>query len=210
MSVHTGADPSTPSAGRATRGAFRAAIVAALLTCGFAGSARAQAPWIDWYGPPADGMYGLRFGMDPASADEALAPLGLRRASGRVGSLRYEGKLDGVPAELVCDFLPDAAGATHQRLYRIAVLWNDVGGGTRRPLALFRTLDARLSQRYDRPKHTRDATEGTLSTGAGYWLRVYQGVEMHAQLDLRSRGPERYYVRLVLDYPQLHPEMAER
>ena len=200
-----------------TKGVLRAigvgvvVMVWSVLSCGLAPSrAAAQAPWLGWYGPPADGMFGVRFAMDLTSADEALAPLGLLRLSGRTGSLRYQGKLDGVKGELVCDFLADGNGPGRERLYRIAVMWSDISGGTHHALTLFRTLDARLKQRYDQPKLAKDATEGTLSTGSGYWLRIYQGPEMHAQLDLRAQGPERYYVRLVLDYPQLHPELAKK
>lgn len=204
------AHPSTKGALRAI-GVGGVLVAWSVLCCGVTPSpAAAQAPWRGWYGPPADGMFGVRFDMDPTSADEALAPLKLRRLSGRVYSLRYEGKLIGVTAELVCDFLPDATDAARERLNRITVMWSDISGGTHRALTLFETLDAVLKQRYNEPKLAKDATEGTLSTGAGFWVRIYQGPEMHAQLDLRASAPERYYVRLVLDYPQLHPELAEK
>jgi hypothetical protein len=193
----------------------RARLLAlAVLLCGavpiiVVAQAPGGGPWQGWYGPPADGIYGIRFGMDRLAVDEVVRGLGLQERPGRPTSLRYEGRLEGRSVELVCDFLDAAADRARSPLYRIQLLWRDISGGTRGPLTLFSRLDARLAGRYGDPRLRRNSTEGKLSTAEGIYLRIYEDVEVHAQLELRAQAPERYYVRLELDYPQLHPEFTQ-
>jgi len=182
---------------------MRIPVLTAWLLLLLAGPAVAQDPWEGWVGPPADGIWGLRFGMDRATVDATLVARGLQEAHARAGTMRHIGRENGRTLEVLTLFDADARG---DRLYRIQVRWDDMDGSPERAQRFFDAWDEWLSGRYGGPLFRTDGGSDLL-TGSGASLRLYQGTEMQAILELKAPRPGRLDLTLLLDYPQLHPEL---
>jgi hypothetical protein len=170
----------------------------------------AQEPWLGWHGPPAEGIYGMRFGMDRATVEAKAEAAGLTVRRSRHGTLRFDGRLEGYSAELVAEFVDDALGGLGGRLRRIQVRWTDFPVMAEQAVGLFRDLDADLRARHGAPLVVRNSSPNQLSTGMGIYRRVYRDVELQAVLELKAPRPDRYDLTLGLEYPQLSPELSGR
>jgi hypothetical protein len=169
-------------------------------------AAVAQSPWRGWVGPWADGIFGLRFGMDRAACRRQVQEeLDLRARSARPGTLRYEGRLAGAPASLVLEFTDGPHGGG-ELLHRILIAWEGIGGGGSRAQKLFELLEKGLRERYGSPLLIRDASIADISSGYKEAVRLHEGPEAQAQLTLRSPGTGNLRVQLILISPQLHPD----
>jgi hypothetical protein len=171
-------------------------------------SARAQEPWDGWHGPPSEGVAGIRFGMDREAVGEAARAQGFHQLEAREGTMRFSGKLYGRRMELLAEFQQDTLGGFGGRLYHLRVTWDDLKGGAGGAVQFFEKIDAGLAARHGTSLLSRDSSPGQLSTGTGRYLRVYRDVELQAVLELTAPRPERYNLTLLMDYPQLHPELA--
>lgn len=167
----------------------------------------AQAPWDGWHGPPSDGAAGVRFGMDRESVGLAAREAGFTQLEARKGTMRFGGKLHGRRVELLAEFHDDASG---ERLSHLQVTWDDLRGGPGGAVRFFEDVDAKLTARHGLPAASRDSSPGQLSTGTGSYLRLYRDVELHAVLELKAVRPDRFLLTLLMDYPQLQPELAGR
>ncbi len=169
-----------------------------------------EEPWQGWHGPPADGAYGVRFGMDRFMVGEILVSKGLKARGSRSGTQRYAGKIGGRPAELVAEFHDDAAGGLGGRLMRIQIRWKELGGGAGRALALFHSHAERLAKNYGAPMVEQDTNASELETGRGVAKRLFRGVEAQTVLELKASRPRRYDLTILIDSPQIHPDLAGR
>ena len=159
-------------------------------------------PWIGWHGPFVDGLIGLRFGMDRVSALRVARDRDLISRAARDGQMRFEGEFLGEPAEVLLDFTEADDPGASGHLHRIRVQWN-LFGLPQRPLALFGRLDGMLASRYGDPVRTQDDGFTALDRGDGLVRKLYFGPETRAQVDLQAYRPQRYYVILALENPQL-------
>lgn len=182
---------------------MRIPVLLVVFLLSLATPAVAQDPWEGWVGPPADGLWGLRFGMDRVTVDARLQEIGLRQAHARTGTMRHAGHLEDRSLEVVTLYHEDARG---ERLYRIQVRWDDLQGPPEKSIRLFDRWDQWLQERYGWPLLESGAGSGLL-TGSGASLRLYQGPEMQAILELKSPRPGRIDMALILDHPQLHPDL---
>lgn len=187
-----------------------AAVGALSLTLLESAVVRAQEPWLGWHGPPAEGAYGMRFGMDRATVEEAAHAAGLKTRRSRAGTLRFEGRLEGYSVEVVAEFLDDARGGLGGRLTRIHLRWPELPLGASKAVQLFEAFEERMTRRHGTPLLRRDSNPGELSTGRGAYQRLYRDVELQAVLELKATRPERYDLSLLLDYPQLTPQLTGR
>ena len=167
-------------------------------------------PWLGWHGPPADGALGVRFGMDRFMVGEVFAARGLAARGSRAGTLRYEGTVDGRTAEVLAEFHDDVASGLGGRLMRIHIKWKDLTGGAARALELFTRHAARLSKTYGPPMFEQDTNVSELETGRGSAVRLFRGVEAQTVLELKAPRPRRYDLSILIDSPQIHPELATR
>ncbi len=160
-------------------------------------------PWEGWYGPPADGLIGLRFGMDRFVVLRTMADRDdLESRAARDGQLRFEGRFLGATAEVLLDFTEPSTGDRTGRLRRIQVQWR-LFGLPNRPLSLYDRLDGLLAARYGGPVSEHDDGYAALDSGDGVVRRMYVGPEARAQVQIEAYRPQRYWVILALESPQL-------
>ncbi|NNM33860.1 MAG: hypothetical protein HKO53_12375 [Gemmatimonadetes bacterium] len=171
------------------------------------GSAAAQDPWEGWFGPPSDGIYGVRFGMDRTTVDALFQKMGLRQATARPGTMRHVGKLEGHSAEVVTEFEEDLYSGVGGRLYRIRITWPDLRLRAGKALQWFDRWDRDYAERYGPPRAQRDPGRSNLVNAVASYLRLYQGTQMQAILELKAPKPGRLDLILLLDSPQLHPAL---
>lgn len=167
----------------------------------------AQVPWNGWHGPPSEGIAGVRFGMDRESVGMAAREAGLHQLDARRGTMRFGGRLHDRRVELLVEFHEDPVG---HRLSRIQLTWDDLKGGAGGAVRFFEGIDAKLTAGHGPPLARQDSSPGQLSTGTGAYLRLYRDVELQAVLELKAIRPDRYNLTLMMDYPQLQPELAGR
>ncbi|HKK70678.1 MAG TPA: hypothetical protein VKA86_05625 [Candidatus Krumholzibacteria bacterium] len=162
-------------------------------------------PWEGWYGPLADGLIGLRFGMDRFVVLRTMADReDLESSAARDGQLRFEGRFLGQAAEVLLDFTEPTPGDHTGRLHRIQVQWR-LFGLPSRPLRLYEQLDGLLAARYGDPVSEHDDGFAALDSGDGLVRRVYVGPEARAQVQIEAYRSQRYWVILALESPQLTP-----
>jgi hypothetical protein len=163
--------------------------------------------WDGWHAPLADGYGNLRFGMDRATVAQLLSEAGYRPLNARSGTLRFAGKLDGQSVELLAEFRADARAGEGGRLCRIQLHWDGLGGPTSRALALFERWESELARRYEAPLLAEEDGANALEGGRGRFVRLHQGPEMQAILELRAVRTNRFRMLLTLDSPQLQPKL---
>lgn len=179
-----------------------------------AGAPDPQRPWIGWYGPFTDGLVDLRFGMDRFTALRVARDRGLDGQPARDGELRFEGEFLGERAELRLTFTmpetdddgaPIDDGIRRGQLRRIQITWS-LFGLPHKPLKLFEQLDGLMAKRYGEPVLSEDDGFSALDVGDGVVRSVYFGREARAQVEVQAYRPERYYVVIALENPQLSGE----
>mgnify|MGYP006277772871 CR=1 FL=1 len=159
--------------------------------------------WEGWYGPPADGLIGLRFGMDRFVVLRTMADRDdLESRAARDGQLRFEGRFLGETAEVLLDFTEPSDVDRTGRLRRIQVQWR-LFGLPNRPLSLYDRLDGLLAARYGDPVSEHDDGYAALDSGDGLVRRMYVGPEARAQVQIEAYRSQRYWVILALESPQL-------
>ncbi len=169
-------------------------------------SASAQ-PWELWHVPIADGWGEIRFGMSRSEAVALVEAKGLRADNARAGTLRHVGKLDGRSAQVVTAYVADRVSGRSGRLYHIEVYWPEVHNTATGALARYRELEAEMEERYGPPVYEDDDGAGALRSASGRFIRIFQGPEMQAVLDLSAVKRNHYQLRMTLDSPQLHPKL---
>ena len=191
---------------------MRLAATIGLVTCallpavklGAGQTVRTERPWEGWHQQLADGVIGLRFGMDRFTVADILVERGFAARPGRGGTLRYEGKLLDEQVMAVLTFNDAANAGMGGRLHEIQLHWN-LAGLPRVPLRLFERLDGMLESRYGVPLAVESAGRGALETGNGVERKFYEGPEARAVLELLSLRPERFDLVFRLESPQLEP-----
>lgn len=170
--------------------------------------AGAQDPqWTNWHGPVADGWLGLRFGMGRVQVSRWIEGLGLKAENSRAGTMRHRGKLSKKRVQVVTGFVEDRYSGRNGRLHHIELIWPEVDLTPSRAYESFQALEARLKERYGDPFFEDNGGRVTIINGGGRILQVYQGPEMQAVLEIESAARGQFNMRLVLDSPQLHPDL---
>jgi hypothetical protein len=168
----------------------------------------AQDPaWESWHGPVSDGWLGLRFGMGRFQVARQVESFGLKPENSRSGTMRHRGKLEKKSVQVVTDFVEDRWSGRSGRLHHIELIWLEVGITADRAYSTFESIETELETRYGLPVHEQGGGRSTIINAGGRVLRVYRGPEMQAVLEIESAARGRYNMRLVLDSPQLHPEL---
>jgi hypothetical protein len=163
--------------------------------------------WEGWHIPVADGFQRLRFGMDRATTSELLLGQGYKALHARAGTLRFERRLDGQTIELLAEFVEDARAGEGGRLCRLQLLWDRLEIPTARAMRLFESWERELERRYELPVFADEDGANALEGGRGRFVRLYQGPEMQAVLELRAVRPIQFRMLLTLDSPQLRPSL---
>jgi hypothetical protein len=165
-------------------------------------------PWIGWYGPVADGLYGLRFGTGAFEVSEKMEAKGLRTSHPRPYTLRFEGRILGEQGGLVAEFTTARPGAKESRLRAVQIRWI-LRGLPKGPLKLFDSLDQMLHQRYGEPVDSRQDGPAALENGRGVYHRLFYGPEARALLELEALGQLEYSLVIRIECPQL-PDPREQ
>ncbi len=161
-------------------------------------------PWEGWYGPFADGAFGLRFGMDRATVARIADEHAWKVLASRDRTLRYEARVAGLKGEVLLLFLDD--GGADGRLREIRVSWT-LDGLPQRPWRLYQRLVELLEKRYGEAVAVQEEDgRQSLDTGRGIFRRLYYGEETKALVELRAVRPEHFLLVYRLENPQLEPE----
>jgi hypothetical protein len=181
-------------------------LLASLILLALPASAQDPA-WNNWHGPLADGWLGLRFGMGRFEVARRVEGLGLKSENSRTGTMRHQGKLDKKSVQVVTDFVEDRHSGRSGRLHHIELIWPEVDLTADRAYGSFEAVASLLEARYGPPFYEQNGGRSTIINAGGRILQVYRGPEMQAVLEIESAARGRYNMRLVLDSPQLHPDL---
>jgi hypothetical protein len=170
-------------------------------------SAAQDPAWESWHGPVADGWLGLRFGMGRFEVARRVESLGLKAENSRAGTMRHQGKLEKKSVQVITDFVEDRQSGRIGRLHHIELIWPEVDLTADRAYASFQAVLSLLETRYGPPFYEQNGGRSTIINAGGRILQVYRGPEMQAVVEIESVARGRYNMRLVLDSPQLHPDL---